>query len=549
MARVSPDGWRELNGSGSFQRELETLAVLAEGLDDRYAVYHSVHWTRVQSRTATSVGEIDFVIVGPGKRILLIEQKAGFLTETPDGLLKPYANGDKSVKLQLARNKDNFHNRLRDFMKGEPVDVSTLLYCPDYVVKQPGTAGIDPARIVDGRRKDQLLPIITGILPGDGEVAPINSGIHRFLGEFLELVPDVNGMADGVGALQTRLSGGLAHWARRIDIEPFRLRVVGTAGSGKTQLALAVYGDTLRRGGRVLYVCYNRPLADHIMVIAPPGGQVTTYHQLADRVYRLDGATPDFAQPGAFSNLEAALNAHHPAESELVDTLIVDEGQDFQAGWAENLLRFLRPGGRAWWLEDPMQNLYGRPPVPLPGWARLRADINYRSPKDIVGFLNRILPPEERVVPGSPLAQSSIEFVTYSDPRGMLDETTAAIDRCLKLGFKRPQVAIVSYRGRESSILRPYDRLGKHALRAPTGQYDLLGNSLYTDGDVLIDSVHRFKGRSAPCVIFTEIDFELLDDAAVRRLFVGATRATMKLIFVLSERAEEVLIARVNAER
>ena len=27
------------------------------------------------------------------------------------------------------------------------------------------------------------------------------------------------------------------------------------------------------------------------------------------------------------------------------DELIVDEGQDFQEGWAENLLRFLRPGG------------------------------------------------------------------------------------------------------------------------------------------------------------------------------------------------------------
>jgi len=93
MARVSPDSWRELNGSGSFQRELETLSVLAEGLDDRYAVYHSVHWTRVQSRTATSVGEIDFVIVGPGKRILLIEQKAGFLTETPTVCLNPMPTG------------------------------------------------------------------------------------------------------------------------------------------------------------------------------------------------------------------------------------------------------------------------------------------------------------------------------------------------------------------------------------------------------------------------------------------------------------------------
>jgi hypothetical protein len=193
-----------------------------------------------------------------------------------------------------------------------------------------------------------------------------------------------------------------------------------------------------------------------------------------------------------------------------------------------------------------MQNLYGRPAVPLPGWARLRADINYRSPKDIVGFLNRILPPEERVVPGSPLDKSDIDIRTYADSKALIQETTGAVERSLKLGFKRPQLAIVSYRGRESSLFSPYDRIGKYALRAPTGQYDLLGNSLYTDGDVLIDSVHRFKGRSAPCVIFTEIDFEALDDGAIRRLFVGSTRASMKLIFILSERAGEILFNRLS---
>jgi len=34
---------------------------------------------------------------------------------------------------------------------------------------------------------------------------------------------------------------------------------------------------------------------------------------------------------------------------------------------------FATPAGRAWWLEDPMQNLYGRTPVELPGWVVLRA--------------------------------------------------------------------------------------------------------------------------------------------------------------------------------
>jgi hypothetical protein len=46
-------------------------------------------------------------------------------------------------------------------------------------------------------------------------------------------------------------------------------------------------------------------------------------------------------------------------------------------------------------------------------------------------------------------------------------------------------------------------------------------------------------------VILTEIDFEKLDDKAIRRLFVGATRATMKLMLVVSEEAAGVLRERL----
>jgi hypothetical protein len=38
-------------------------------------------------------------------------------------------------------------------------------------------------------------------------------------------------------------------------------------------------------------------------------------------------------------------------------------------------------------------------------------------------------------------------------------------------------------------------------------------------------------------VILTEIDFDTLDARAARKLFVGATRATMKLLLVASVRS------------
>jgi hypothetical protein len=356
----------------------------------------------------------------------------------------------------------------------------------------------------------------------------------------------VHGLVGEAGALSTRLSGGLAHWARRIECEPFRLRVIGTAGSGKTQLAMAVYRDAIESGRRPLYVCYNRPLADHIARIAPPGGEVAPYHQLGDRVARARGQTPDFTQPQPFLRLEAVLDAHTPNEAEYCDELIVDEGQDFDARWAANLLRWLKPGGRAWWLEDPMQNLYGRTPVALLGWVTLRSDINYRTPKDILESLNRLLPLPHAMEAGSPLAGADIDILDYTDSKDLIAKTVSAVTRCIGLGFKRSHVALITYRGRERSLLTPYDKLGPYPLRAPTGHYDLLGNALYTEGDLLIDSVLRFKGRASPCVVFTEIDFETLDEMAMRRLFVGATRATMKLVLVASERTATLLRGRLG---
>jgi len=62
----------------------------------------------------------------------------------------------------------------------------------------------------------------------------------------------------------------------------------------------------------------------------------------------------------------------------------------------------------------------------------------------------------------------------------------------------------------------------------------------------LIETVYRFKGQAAPCVILTEVDFETLDDISRRKLFVGMTRASMKLIVVLSARAAALLLARAE---
>ena len=542
MAHIHPSGWREMSVTGAAAREIETLGYLEATLADApYSIYHGVHWTNVE-RGFSTYGEVDFIIVAPNGRVLLIEQKLGFLTETPDGLVKSFHGKPVKIRNQILRTIDGLMKRF-----GGELSIDYLLYCPDYIVRDPHLAGIDPRHIIDAGSKDRLAEVIREVLPVT-DIEDQFEKVTRFLGDTLSLRPDPSAMIGSATKLVTRLSGGLATWARRLDFKPYRLRVVGTAGSGKTQLALAEFSAAVDAGLRPLYVCFNRPLADHIDRLVPHGGRVATFHMLGDAFLRAQGITPDYASPNVWSEMEKALVKADLPETWRYDVLIVDEGQDFSIIWRDILLRMLKDDGRATWLEDPTQNLYGRQMVPLPGWVTLHSHTNYRSPRQIVEMLASIGEARQPVEAASPFAGAEIEALVYpeGDTEAMLAQTKHAITLCLAAGFERQDIAIASFRGREKSTILQRDTLGDaHTLKSFTGEYDLFGNPVFREGGLLAESVYRFKGQSAPAVIFTEIDFEQIDELVFRKLFVGMTRARLKLVLVLSERAAERLLDRI----
>lgn len=590
MARIVPDNWQHLAASGAAARERETLALLEHGLPDGYTVYHGVHWTRPHDDYSI-FGGVDFVIVSPSGRTMLVEQKSGFLRETPKGLVKAHLQTERNVAIALARTLERLHKRFTAAFGAHAYRLEELLYCPDYTVRDAAIAGVHPGRIVDATRRAQLAPIILGLLPADEPRLPCAPKIHAFLADELALTPEASALVGAAHTLVTRLSGGLAMWARRLEFSPFRLRVAGTAGSGKTQLALQVMKDAQARGQRMLYVCFNRPLADYIARVAPPSAKVVNYHQLCDWVVRDGGHVPDFKVADAFNKLEGQF-AQTPIDARWqFDVLIVDEGQDFHAAWVAALERLLAPGAAWWWLEDPLQNLYMREPLPLAGWTTLKETTNYRSPRDILDYLRDVagdvMPILAQIEAASPFDGSEVLLSVYDDAHDMhgtrdlhdvhdarvrvnphagvnatmsatvhaatetthvgvpvpavVDATKRAITQALALGFRRQDIVVLSFHGRGHSCFTSLDQLGPHRLRHFTGAYDLFGNPQYHDGDVLLYSVYRFKGQAAPCVILTEIDFDTLDERAARKLFVGATRATMKLMLVAAQRAARFL--------
>ncbi|MEC5217302.1 hypothetical protein RCH09_002259 [Actimicrobium sp. GrIS 1.19] len=537
MAHILPSGWRELATTGAAAREIATLTRFADGLDADYLVFHGVHWTNIEQGYSV-YGEIDFIVVAPDGRVLVIEQKSGFLSETADGLIKRYPGRTENVHLNLIRTIGTLRNRFAQ--TGAALDIDYLLYCPDYRVTQPALVGLDPARIVDAANADQLIPVIRRLEPLT-DATPQRAAVVRFFNDTLRLVPDPSAMIGRADALVTRLSEGLATWARQLEFNPFRLRVIGTAGSGKTQLAVAEFRAAVEAGLQPLYVCYNRPLADHMREVLGPHGRVANFHMLCDAYGREAGATPDYSNPATWQNMETVFDAGPIPEHWLHDVVIIDEGQDFSEGWRDAVLRLVRRPGRVLWLEDPMQNLYGRAPVDLPDWVTLRVNTNFRNPREIVDLLDAITNGRAPAIAASPFVSAGLTRFTYSDDTQLQDATKEAITHCLAAGFARSDIVLLSFKGREKSLLLKLDQLGQHQLHSFTGDYDLLGNPVFRKGGLLAESVYRFKGQSAPAVIFTEIDFAELDERTVRKLFVGMTRARLKLVLVMSDAAAAVM--------
>ncbi|MGI4717027.1 MAG: ATP-binding domain-containing protein [Janthinobacterium lividum] len=543
MAHIHPAGWREMSVTGAAAREIETLTLLEKRLSDTpYEIYHGVHWTNVE-HGFSAYGDIDFIVLAPNGRLLLIEQIAGFLNETKDGLVKNYQGKPRRIRHQILHTIEGFSRRYQG-----QLSIDYLLYCPDYIVKDPQQAGIDPSHIIDATTKGRLGAKIREILPVTPRTEDFDR-VTRYLGDTLSLRPDPSSMIGCATQMVTRLSGGLATWARRLEFHPFRLRVMGTAGSGKTQLALAEYTAAIDAGLRPLYVCFNRPLADHIQRLVPPGGRVANFHELCDAWLRAKGESPDYGKPDVWAEIEGVLAQADLPETWQYDVVIVDEGQDFSTTWRDIVLRMLKENGRAIWLEDPDQNLYGKEMVPLPGWVVLHSNTNYRSPREVVQMLSSIGAVSQPVEAGSPFKGADIEEMTYpeGDTEAMLAQTRRAVTSCLAAGFGRQDIAICSFRGREKSAILKLDKLSDaHTLRSFTGAYDLFGNPIFREGGLLAESVYRFKGQSAPALIFTEIDFEEMDELTLRKLFVGMTRARLKLVLVMSERASVQFLDRMS---
>ena len=531
--------------NNGLQRELDVLNRLENSLSDGYQIFHSVTWHSLHQGNDRH-GEIDIVVLGPTGNILLVEVKSGHVQVDSGLMIKLYKDGPHDVGRQTRVQYAAMVNRLNQ--AGLRAYVTNCLVLPDHKLGDQQIVAIAPERIIDATRFDYLGSYVREML----DVVQTNSSIEsirQFFSNEFNVTPDMAVLGDQVRKTTLRLADGLATWVPRIVAPSGVVRIQATAGSGKTQLALRLLQDAAISGTRCLYVCYNRALADHIGHIAPTRAKVASFHELCVEHYRQNVGEPEFMVQNNFQKLveyycqavendgltsAPVLHAHY-------GLIVIDEGQDFEPDWVASLIPQLENQGRLYLLEDDAQRIYARDAFDLPEAVLVNCQDNFRSPKTICQVINALGLTALAVQARGPYDGELPGFLTFETERECLRQTEAAVIALLKRGIAIDDIAVISWRGLAKSVLLQTDMVGAFKTKRFTGKYSASGGPLWTSGDLLVDSIYRFKGQSAAGVVLSEVDFSAFDEVTRRKLFVGLTRAQLAVEVVLSKQAEACL--------
>ena len=538
-----------------------------------YRLYRNVKWIgRTADHRGLRDGEADLVIAHPDRGILVIEVKAGQIARDEHG--RWWAGRDELRPTPFDQARDNLHallDRLRDLHDAPPnwqPIAGRAIALPDVDLESAGAnlrllgPDVDSDLILDHGRLlpdgprgtrtaiEKMFVLIAGQSaqlrpPGEAGIALLEQLLHTPTELHSILRSEI---AEGQAEL-VRLTKEQHHVLRELA-RVRRAEIRGGAGTGKTMLAIGKARQLVRDGFNTLLVCFNQPLERMLAAatadLAPTGRiRVSTFHQLCEDLGREAGTLP--ARPTPIpqdwwdETLPAALLGAIEVLGPSYHALVIDEGQDFEAGWFDDL-QLLLFGGKddvMYVFHDPAQALYRDDVVEQLGLTPRDLIWNCRNPQSIHDAVARLaeggLSADALRAGGRPP-----EIVEVTTPAETLEAIRKVLHRLRNDERVRPwEITVLTGVSLEKSVVWRRRTFGNEVLW--NGQVDDAGrpNGLpadqveaQPDDAILCDSIRRFKGLERPVVILTELR---ADDERLRRLlYVGMSRTLQHLVLIVS---------------
>lgn len=118
----------------------------------------------------------------------------------------------------------------------------------------------------------------------------------------------------------------------------------------------------------------------------------------------------------------------------------------------------------------------------------------------------------------------------YEDDRHQVRLVSRTVSELLARKFEPQDIVILSMRGIANTCFGDRTRVGNHTLKRFSGGYDLLGNQVFTPGQLHLESIYRYKGQQAPAIIAIDVESRSRDEERMQRiLYTAFSRATVRL--------------------
>lgn len=539
MARMIPSPMQQKESLG----EVIVYDALEAALPRAVTVLHHVQWVQKVSGRLSPDGETDFVIVHPRRGALILEVKGGeirYVAEMGKWFSRSRNGRINEIKDPFYQARSACHSLLRfvKMLPSWPGDWGPIGYAvcfPDGefvsapLPQTPREIIIDGPQLDPARLGGRIEAIFDFLADRRFEVS--QGGAERLikaLAHDLEIRLPLSMQLQEADREIIRLS---ETQFRALDYlsGARRVAVAGPAGSGKTLIAAEKARRLAFEGKRVLFLCYNSALAAFLRELpalseaktAPI--DVMTYHELCGTLASEAGvrlsAKPE--DPAVFEELPVALEAAADLLGPRYDAIIVDEAQDFAEEWWLPLLTLLEDPdqGILYIFFDDNQAIYRRPRGMPDGLLEVPLNENWRNTREIHESVMEYYrgPSVRSLGPGGP----AVERVEVKE--GTLSK---------ELGRTLHRIIVEGGVAASDVVVLTPRSVRKSQLAGQTGQFRL-SESPSGPRDVLLSSIHRYKGLDAQVVVVCEVQGEPEEEQR-ELMYVACSRARGLLVLLTS---------------
>jgi hypothetical protein len=526
--------------------ECKTFRLLESKLEDPFVVFYSRLWFGMNQHGEEIDGECDFVVAHPDLGILAIEVKGGQISYDP--LNEKWNTRDrygydhdlkKGPFYQAMTSKHHILEKLKKskLWHSRRIQATHGVIFPD--TEDPGEdLGADmPEEIIcyldafETNFRGWILSRFHDLNEYGSRLHPLGedgmNALEDLLARPLQLhVPIGHILAEDDRELQI-LTHQQFHILKLIEKIP-RASISGGAGTGKTVLAMEESVRNAEEGHKVLLTCYNRPLAEEMKRRIQQSEKllVMNFHEFCRKVITEAGLEqPSGSDDQLFRELypTACIQALKMIPGYRFDTIIIDEGQDFQPLWLTALNTALteKSGGKMRVYYDSNQRLYGNTekilgnfqliPIPL--------TLNIRNTKNIHETA-------QHYYNGEPIDSfgpkgEEIEYIPADFPNGVRRELHTLVSNLTKKERITPEdIAVLADTKNTISQIIPTGNLaGKQCVFCERPEVD----------KIIVDTIRRFKGLESPVVILIVTPDVVLNEEL---LYVAISRARTHLFMI-----------------